>query len=101
MKHPEDQPDGLLKHKIQMHRLNCEIISLMNEQISSFLGIEDLWDALLSRQRDQVKLAFNSLDEGRKEAVFAHLQRMASEPDWHLEQRLSAQAALNALKDEA
>lgn len=73
----------------------------MNEQTSSFTGIEDLWDVLLSRQREQVRVAFSSLDEERKAAVFAHLQRMASEPDWHPEQSLSAQAALNALKDEA
>ena len=73
----------------------------MNEQNSSFIGIEDLWDALLSRQRELVRVAFSSLDEERKAAVITHLQRMASEPDWHPEQRLSAQAALNALKDEA
>ena len=73
----------------------------MSEQPSGLFDLEDLWDALLSRQSEQVRAAYHSLDEERKAAVYSHLQRMVSEPDWHPEQRLSAQAALNALKNEA
>jgi hypothetical protein len=72
----------------------------MSEQPSSLFDLEDLWDALLSRQAGQVRAAFYSLDDERRTAVYNHLQRMANEPDWHAEQRLSAQAALNALNDE-
>ena len=73
----------------------------MSDQPLSLFDLEDLWDALLSRQVEHVRAAFYSLDEDRKAAVYDHLQRMVSEPDWHPEQRLSAQAALNALKNEA
>ena len=73
----------------------------MNEQPTGFSDPDDFWDALLSRQEEQVRAAFNSLDEERKNAVSSHLQRMVSEPGWHPEQRLSAQAALKALKNEA
>jgi len=60
--------------------------------------LEILWDALLSRQEDQVRAAFETLDETERRAVLAHLQSMASEPGWHPEQRLSAEAALRALQ---
>ena len=59
--------------------------------------LEDLWDALLSREPGQVRKAFAGLDEGERLAVRAHLQRMATQPGWHREQRISAQAALEAL----
>ena len=61
-------------------------------------SLETLWDGLLSRQPEQVRAAYASLDEMGKEAVLAHLECMASEVGWHPEQRLSAQVALEALK---
>jgi len=61
-------------------------------------SVEILWDGLLSRQPDQVRAAYASLDELEKIAVLAHLERMASESGWHPEQRLSAQVALEVLK---
>jgi hypothetical protein len=60
--------------------------------------IEDLWDGLLSRQPELVRAAFSSLDLAERAAVLAHLQRIVSEAGWHPEQRLSAQAALDALE---
>ena len=60
--------------------------------------IELLWDALLSRQVDQVRAAFSGLQPQEQQAVMEHLQRMAGEPGWHREQRISAQAALEALQ---
>ncbi|MGE5224267.1 MAG: hypothetical protein ACM3PY_17660 [Omnitrophica WOR_2 bacterium] len=59
--------------------------------------LEKLWDDLLSRQDDQVRSAYQSLTSDEQGAVLEHLQRMAAEPGWHPEQRLSAQAALRAL----
>ena len=73
----------------------------MSENPSPFLNLEDLWDALLSRQPEQVRIAFRSLEPDLQRSVLAHLQRMTSKPGWHTEQRLSAQAALEALQDEA
>jgi hypothetical protein len=67
----------------------------MDENLDS---IEDLWDELLSRQPELVRTAFSSLDSDERAAVLAHLQRIVSEAGWHSEQRLSAQAALDALE---
>ncbi|MBN2547867.1 MAG: hypothetical protein JXB15_01820 [Anaerolineales bacterium] len=61
--------------------------------------LESLWDRLLSRQPEQVREAFHSLSETEKAAVLQHLERMANESGWHPEQRLSAEQALQALKD--
>jgi hypothetical protein len=61
--------------------------------------LEVLWDNLLSRQPDRVRLAFDSLDTDGKKTVLAHLHRMASESGWHPEQRDSAIAALQALEN--
>jgi hypothetical protein len=69
----------------------------MNEDLSTYPELEDLWDALLSRQADQVRSAFRTLNSEQQRAVRLHLQRMTVEPGWHPEQRISAQAALEAL----
>jgi hypothetical protein len=59
--------------------------------------LEEFWDRLLSRQPARIRQAFGSLDEAEREAVLAHLLKMASEPGWQPEQRESAQSALMAL----
>ena len=58
---------------------------------------EDLWDQLLSREAAQVQSAFASLAPEEQDFVLTHLYRMVEEAGWHLEQRLSARAALIAL----
>ena len=60
--------------------------------------LEALWDALLSREADLIRQAFNALRAEEKQAILAHLKRMTSEPGWHPEQVASARAALEALK---
>jgi hypothetical protein len=50
------------------------------------LELEHLWEELLSRRPEKVRTAFASLDENERRAVQAHP-----------EQRLSAQAALEAI----
>jgi hypothetical protein len=62
--------------------------------------LEILWDALLSRQPDQVRAGFNTLDDDSRSEVLAHLQEMAGGDGWHPEQAASALAALDALRDE-
>ena len=61
------------------------------------MSVEQLWENLLSRQPDLVKLAFATLDEEEQAAVLAHLNKMVTESGWHLEQRRSAEVALAAL----
>ncbi len=61
--------------------------------------LEALWDDLLSRQPERVKAAFAGLEATDRQAILAHLKRMVAEPGWQPEQRTSAQAALQALKD--
>ncbi len=56
----------------------------MSENPHTSLNIDDLWDALLSRQPEQVRAAFRSLEPDQQHSVLAHLQRMTSEPGWHL-----------------
>jgi hypothetical protein len=73
------------------------IIGAMADQNMDDFRSEDLWDGLLSRQPRLICTVYNSLAPAEQKAVIAHLQRMAIEDGWHPEQRLSAQAALNAL----
>jgi hypothetical protein len=73
----------------------------MSENQPTFLCLDDLWAALLSRRPEQVRLAYRSLDAEQQRSVRAHMLRMVHEPGWHDEQRRSAQAALEALQDEA
>jgi hypothetical protein len=58
-----------------------------------------LWDALLSREPKRIQRVYNLLDAPARKAITAHLQRMVSEADWHPEQRTSAQAALDAIRE--
>ncbi|MFM8321286.1 MAG: hypothetical protein ACKOC5_10255 [Chloroflexota bacterium] len=65
------------------------------------MNIEELWDALLSRDPAQVRQAFAQLEQDEQELVRAHLYKMTSEEGWHPEQVRSAQAALAALAAES
>ena len=62
-------------------------------------NIEDLWEALLSRQPEQIQNAFAGLSAEEQQAVIAHLHRMAEETGWHPEQVKSAKAALKAIHE--
>jgi hypothetical protein len=59
--------------------------------------LEEIWDALLSRNVERIRSAFNSLEMGDQKAVLSHLKDMANEPGWQAEQCVSARAALEAL----
>ncbi len=65
--------------------------------MQSFDPIEQLWDALLSRDNKLIQAAYDSLNSDEQNAVLLHLKRMAEEPDWHPEQRLSARLALQCI----
>jgi hypothetical protein len=68
-----------------------------NEPLGEVDPLEQLWDALLSREPDRVRSAFATLDKASQRTTLAHLMRMATENDWHPEQRQSAIEALDAL----
>ncbi len=58
-----------------------------------------LWDALLSRESKRIQFAYEDLSLAEKEAVVEHLKSMATESGWHVEQKRSAQFALDAIKN--
>ena len=70
----------------------------MVEQSAS-TSLEELWERLLSRETEEVQAAFSALTKDEQTAILAHLRRMAQEPDWHAEQRISAQFALSSISD--
>jgi hypothetical protein len=59
--------------------------------------LENIWDALLSRNELRIRSAYESLLVDEQKAVLIHLRSMAVEPGWQNEQRISAQAALKTL----
>jgi hypothetical protein len=61
--------------------------------------LEVLWDKILSRQPEQIRKAFMSLRSDEQQSVLTHIKHMATDPGWHPEQRISAQAAIEALKE--
>ncbi len=61
--------------------------------------LEKAWDDLLSRDAGRVRERFGSLDGESQKTVLAHLKKMATEDGWHVEQKTSAEAALQALNE--
>ena len=62
-------------------------------------NLEILWEDILSRQPDRIRNTFASLTVDERKAILTHLERMATEPGWHIEQQRSAESALMILKD--
>lgn len=60
--------------------------------------LEKTWDALLSRETEQIQSTYLSLDGQNQRVVLEHLKKMVSEPGWHPEQMTSARAALDAIQ---
>lgn len=69
------------------------------DQTTSSDPLEIFWDNLLSRQPERIRAAFATLTGAEQQVVLEHLRKMNQEEGWHLEQRRSAQAALDALSD--
>ena len=63
------------------------------------LNFESIWEVLLSRDPKQILLAYESFQPDQKKVVREHLQKMVGEAGWQSEQRISAQAALDAIPD--
>ncbi len=59
--------------------------------------LEKFWDSILSRDPERIRAAYQKLTNKEQQTLLQHLIRMATESDWHAEQKKSAQAALHAL----
>jgi hypothetical protein len=65
--------------------------------INDYLDIETLWGDLLSQEVERIKTTFNRLSSEEQEKILKHLKRMATDSDWHPNQRIAAQTALQIL----
>ena len=63
-------------------------------------SIEIIWEGILSRDEQQIRQAFETLEEESQREIIAHLRVMTSKEGWHPEQRISAQTALDILTQE-
>ena len=61
---------------------------------------DTVWTEILSRQAARIKTAYGSLSAEEQQKVSTHLEKMTREDGWHPEQVISAQAALEAIRDE-
>jgi hypothetical protein len=68
----------------------------MNSDLEPYLNI---WEMLLSRRPGVIRKTFDTLDTEEQHAVLDHLRRMVSESGWQPEQRESARAALEAIRE--
>jgi hypothetical protein len=57
---------------------------------------QDFWADVLSGEAPRIRAALESLEPATRQAVLAHLRRMAEEPGWTEGQQRRALAALNA-----
>ena len=60
-------------------------------------SIEKMWEEILSRDPDRIRIAYNSLTSEEKIQIFDHLKKMAHESGWHQEQKLSAESAIKEI----
>ena len=67
---------------------------------SELITPDELWDAILSRETQRVLNAWVKLDPEEQTSLLVHLVRMTSEDGWHPEQVTSAQAALDAIRND-
>jgi hypothetical protein len=60
-------------------------------------SIEKLWDDLLSRDSVLIQHTYKQLGDKEKKEILDHLVKMITKPGWHMEQKRSAQAAIEAI----
>jgi hypothetical protein len=58
---------------------------------------ETFWSQILSRDPAVIQQAWQDLTPEEMSSVYAHLERMTTEEGWATPQRISAQAALDAI----
>jgi len=69
----------------------------MTKKNQNFLALEDFWENILSRDADLIRTAINQISKDERNQIVNHLQKMASEPEWHEEQKISARRALDVI----
>lgn len=62
------------------------------------LDAEALWAELLSEEPARIRKAWLGLDDDEADAVIVHLKKMTTETGWAEGQRVSANAALTAIR---
>lgn len=60
---------------------------------------ETLWAGILSRDTRLIRETWEQLNADEQRVVYNHLAKMATESGWTEPQRISAQSALDALRD--
>lgn len=58
---------------------------------------ENIWEEILSREPERIRISYNSLSVKEREIVFDHLRKMAAESGWHKEQKISAESAIKEI----
>ena len=61
--------------------------------------LEQFWSMMLGRDPEKMRELWETLTAEERASVYRHLQRMVTEDGWLEAQRISAQAALDALAD--
>lgn len=59
--------------------------------------IEKFWEEIFSRDPLRIKDAFATLSDQEQHEVYDHLKKMSCGDGWHLEQKVSADSALNVI----
>jgi hypothetical protein len=65
---------------------------------AELISPDELWDAILSREPEQILNAWKRLAPEEQTSLLKHLDEMATGDGWHPEQVASARAALNAIR---
>jgi len=60
--------------------------------------LEEFWDIMLSRETEQIIIAFQGLSKEEQKNIQKHLNCMVLEDGWLPEQRTSAQTALDVIE---
>jgi cytochrome c553 len=63
--------------------------------------LDQLWEALLSRDPGRIRRAWQDLSDDEAQAVLAHLARMRDDEGWQPDQRAAAAAALRTIQESA
>ena len=59
--------------------------------------MEEIWDAILSRNPNKIIMTFRTLSEQDKQNVVHHLNKMSTEDGWLPAQKISADTALKII----
>ena len=72
---------------------------LSNHEVKSiiFSAHEDLWNAILSQDKEKVKGTVKIIDQEAVDYVNCHLKNIVSEDSWHPAQQASATFALQVI----